>query len=455
MGKYFGTDGFRGKAGEKLNSYHAFKIGRFLGWYYSKNHADGTRARIIIGKDTRRSSYTLENGLAAGITASGADAYLMHVTTTPSVSFITRDEHFDCGIMVSASHNAFYDNGIKLINYDGEKMDDEVQEEIEKYLDSEKDYVPYASEDKIGKTEDFYFGRNRYIGFLSSMAVKSFENCRVALDCSNGSAWMIARAVFDALGAKSRVINNTPNGLNINKDCGSTHIESLQQFVVDNMLDVGFAFDGDADRCLAVDENGKVVNGDQIIYICAKYFKEHNMLPKNKVVVTIMSNMGLFNALDKEGIGYEKTKVGDRYVYENMKENGFVVGGEQSGHIIFSQHARTGDGILTAIMLMNVMIKTQLPLSILAKNCQMLPQVLKNVEVDDKEATLNDEKVIAAVNECTEKLGKDGRVLLRASGTEPVLRVMSEAVEDKMAEAQVDYIIGAMAQSGHLITIRK
>ncbi len=455
MGKYFGTDGFRGKAGADLNSYHAFKIGRYLGWYYGKNHENGERAKIVIGKDTRRSSYTLENGLAAGITASGADAYLLHVTTTPSVSFITRDEGFDCGIMVSASHNPYYDNGIKLMNGEGEKMDDALQDEIEKYIDSAEDYIPYAQDDKVGKTEDFYFGRNRYIGYLSEQAEKSFENCRVALDCSNGSAWMIARAVFDALGAKSQVINNQPNGLNVNLNCGSTHIEGLQKFVVDNMLDVGFAFDGDADRCLAVDEKGNVVNGDKIIYICAKYLKEHNRLPENKVVVTVMSNFGLFKALDVAGIGYEKTKVGDRYVYENMKENGYVLGGEQSGHIIFSKRAHTGDGVLTAIMLMNVMIKTQLPLSILAQNCEMYPQVLKNVVVDDKKATLADEKVQAAVDECTKNLGETGRVLLRASGTEPVLRVMAEAGTDEEAEKNVDYIIAAMAQSGHLVEIRK
>lgn len=455
MGKYFGTDGFRGKAGEDLRSEHAFKIGRYLGWYYGQKHPEGERAKIVIGKDTRRSSYTFENALAAGITASGADAYLLHVTTTPSVSFITNDEGFDCGIMVSASHNPYYDNGIKLLNGEGEKMDDEVQDEIERYMDSDEDYIPYATEDKIGKTEDHYFGRNRYIGFLAGLAAKSFENCRVGLDCANGSAWMIARAVFDALGAKSQVINNQPNGTNVNDNCGSTHIEGLQKFVVDNMLDVGFAFDGDADRCLAVDENGNIVNGDKIIYICAKYFKEHNQLPNNKVVVTIMSNFGLFKALDKVGIGYEKTKVGDRYVYENMKENDYVIGGEQSGHIIFRQHAHTGDGILTAIMLMNVMIKTQLPLSILAQNCEMYPQVLKNVVVDDKEATLDDPKVQEVVQQCGDKLGDTGRVLLRASGTEPVLRVMAEAGTDKEAEENVDLIIAAMAQSGHLVEVRK
>ena len=455
MGKYFGTDGFRGKAGAELNSGHAFKIGRYLGWFYGKNHENDERAKIVIGKDTRRSSYTLENAIAAGITASGADAYLLHVTTTPSVSFITRDEGFDCGIMVSASHNPFFDNGIKLMNGEGEKMDESVEKEIEAYIDSAEDYIPYAQDDKIGKTEDFYFGRNRYIGYLSEQAEKSFENCRVGLDCSNGSAWMIARAVFDALGAKSQVINNQPNGLNVNLNCGSTHIEGLQKFVVDNMLDVGFAFDGDADRCLAVDEKGNVVNGDKIIYICGKYLKEHNRLPGNKVVVTVMSNFGLFKALDVAGIGYEKTKVGDKYVYENMKANDYVLGGEQSGHIIFSKRAHTGDGILTAIMLMNVMIKTQLPLSILAQNCEMYPQVLKNVVVDDKEATLADAAVQKAVDECTEKLGATGRVLLRASGTEPVLRVMAEAGTDEEAGENVDHIIAAMAQSGHLVEIRK
>ncbi|MCF0143118.1 MAG: phosphoglucosamine mutase [Parasporobacterium sp.] len=455
MGKYFGTDGFRGKAGKDLTGLHAFKTGRYLGWYFTKNRKDGQRARIVIGKDTRRSSYMIENALAAGITASGADAHLLHVTTTPSVSFITRDEGFDCGIMVSASHNAYYDNGIKLVNSEGEKMSEDLTKEIEKYIDSPEDYIPYATDAAIGKVEDFYFGRNRYIGYLVGLAAKSFENCRVGIDCANGSAWMIGRAVFDALGAKVQVINNQPDGTNVNKDCGSTHLESLQKFVVDNMLDVGFAFDGDADRCLAVDEKGNVINGDQIIYLCAKYMKEHNQLKNDTVVATIMSNFGLFKALDRLDIKYEKTNVGDKYVYENIKANGHSLGGEQSGHIIFSQHAHTGDGILTAIMIMNVMIKTQLPLSMLASGCQMMPQVLKNVVVDDKEKTLNDPVVVQACGECTETLGDTGRILLRASGTEPVLRVMAEAGTDEIAEDKVDYIIGAIARSGHLLEIRK
>ncbi|MBQ9815493.1 MAG: phosphoglucosamine mutase [Lachnospiraceae bacterium] len=455
MGKYFGTDGFRGKAGGALNAEHAYKIGRFLGWYYGQNHTDGNRARIVIGKDTRRSSYMFENALSAGITASGADAFLLHVTTTPSVSFITRDENFDCGIMVSASHNPFYDNGIKLLNGEGEKMEDEVIAEVEKYLDSAEDYIPYAVEDKIGKTEDHYFGRNRYIGYLVSQAMKSFENCRVGIDCANGSAWMIGRAVFDALGAKTNVINNQPDGTNVNKNCGSTHIEGLQKYVVDNMLDVGFAFDGDADRCLAVDEKGNLVNGDKIMYICGKYMKERNQLPNDTVVVTVMSNLGLIKALEKAGIKTEVTDVGDKNVYENMKKNGHALGGEESGHIIFRQHARTGDGILTAIMIMNVMIKTQLPLSLLAKGCEELPQARKNVVIDSKEGTMADPKVIAAIEQCKAELGDSGRMLVRPSGTEPVIRVMSEAVNAQDAIEKVDYVVGAMAASGHLIEIKK
>lgn len=453
MSKYFGTDGFRGKAGKDLTAEHAFKVGRFLGWYYSKDKE--STARIVIGKDTRKSSYMYENALTAGITSSGADAYLLHVTTTPCVSFITRTENFDCGVMISASHNPYYDNGIKLVNGIGEKMDDDVQNAIEDYIDGKLDEIPYATEDKIGKAIDFYTGKNRYIGYLTSITSASFENYKVALDCANGSSWTIAKSVFDALGAKSYVINNTPDGTNINNGCGSTHIEGLQQYVKENNLHVGFAFDGDADRCLAVDELGNVVNGDKIIYICAKYFKNRNQLPSNTVVTTVMSNFGLYKALDRIGIQYEKTAVGDRYVYENMKENDHLIGGEQSGHIIFRKFAHTGDGLVTAIMLMTVLIETQLPLSTLAADVRMYPQVLKNVVVDDKDATLKDEAVVAATQECTVRLGDSGRVLLRKSGTEPVLRVMAEAGSAAECEENVDYIIDAMRKTGHLIEVRK
>ena len=447
MGKYFGTDGFRGKAGVVLTAEHAFKIGRFLGWYYKGD----TKAKIVIGKDTRRSSYMYENALASGIVSSGSDAYLLHVTTTPCVSYITRTENFDCGIMISASHNPFGDNGIKLMNGDGEKMDDELQDRIEKFIDGEgDDDVSWAVGENIGCTVDYYSGRNKYIGYLVNLSERNyFSDRKVALDCANGSSWMIGRAVFDALGAKTYVINNEPNGVNINLGCGSTHIEGLQEFVKDHKLDVGFAFDGDADRCLAVDENGEVVNGDVIMYICAKHMKRIGKLPSNTVVTTVMSNFGLYKALDKAGIKYEKTAVGDRYVYENMKEFNHMIGGEQSGHVIFREVARTGDGLITAIMLMSVLIETQLPLSVLASEVTMYPQVLKNVVVDDKSATLEDPEVIAAVDKCTEVLGDNGRVLLRASGTEPVLRVMSEAGTLDECEEQVDYIIDAMKKSNH------
>ena len=454
MGKYFGTDGFRGKAGVDLTAEHAFKTGRFLGWYYSRNHKD-ERARIVIGKDTRRSSYMYESALAAGIASSGADAYLLHVTTTPCVSFITRTENFDCGVMISASHNPFYDNGIKLMNGIGEKMDDELQDELEAYIDGDPDSIPYAAEDKIGCTIDFYSGRNRYIGYLTSLATRSFSDHKIALDCANGSTWMIGRAVFDALGAKTYVINDKPDGLNVNLHCGSTHIEGLQQYVRENKLDVGFAFDGDADRCLAVDELGNVVNGDHIMYICAKYLKNRGQLPSNTVVTTVMSNFGLYKALDRIGISYEKTAVGDRYVYENMKENDHLIGGEQSGHVIFRKYAHTGDGLITAIMLMGVLIDTQLPLSVLAGEMTMYPQVLKNVKVDDKDGTMADPAVQAAVDACTERLGANGRVLLRKSGTEPVLRVMAEAGSLAECETNVDAIIAAMDASGHLIEVKK
>ena len=450
MGKYFGTDGFRGESGVVLTAEHAFKIGRYLGWHYSRNG----QARIVIGKDTRRSSYMYENALAAGIPSSGANASLLHVTTTPCVSYITRTDGFDCGVMISASHNPYTDNGIKLMNGDGEKMDDALQDEIEKYIDGEIEEIPFATGEGIGCTVDYYTGRNRYIGYLTNVATKSFENRKVALDCSNGSAWMIARSVFDALGAKTLVINNEPNGTNINRGCGSTHIEGLQEFVKSNSVDVGFAFDGDADRCLAVDENGNVVNGDQIMYICAKHLKKNGQLPSNTVVTTIMSNFGLYKALDRIGIGYEKTAVGDRFVYENMKENDHLIGGENSGHVIFRKYARTGDGILTAIMVMMVMIETQLPLSVLASEVEMFPQVLKNVVVDDKKATMDDPAVKLQVESCTAELGDSGRVLLRPSGTEPVLRVMSEAPTYEICEKHVDAIIESMKKNGHLVKIK-
>ena len=453
MGKYFGTDGFRGEAGVGLRADHAFQIGRFLGWYYAVK-LQKENARIVIGKDTRRSSYTFESALAAGITASGADVYLLHVTTTPCVCFITRTENFNCGVMISASHNPFSDNGIKLINENGEKMDDAFQEELEAYLDGSPATLPWARGAGIGKTVDFYSGRNRYIGYLTSLPERSFEKHKVALDCANGSAWMIARTVFDALGAKTCVLSDKPDGTNINAACGSTHIEGLCSYVRENHVDVGFAFDGDADRCLAVDELGQVVDGDKIMYICAKYFKEKGRLPSNTVVTTVMSNFGLYKALDKAGIAYEKTAVGDRYVYECMKENDHLIGGEQSGHIIFRKFAHTGDGILTALMVMGVMIETNLPLSALAAGVVAYPQVLKNVVVDDKDAALAEPAVAAAVEKCAAELGDNGRVLLRKSGTEPVLRVMAEAGSDAQCETQVDAIIAAMRESGHLIEVR-
>ncbi len=450
MGRYFGTDGFRGKAGVVLTAEHAFKIGRFLGRYYSKDH----KARIVIGKDTRRSSYTLEAALSSGITSSGGESYLLHVTTTPCVSYITRTENFDCGIMISASHNPFYDNGIKLMNSDGEKMEDEIQAMIEDYLDGVIPEIEWSTDSEIGVANDYYSGRNRYMGYLTGIASMSYEKWRIGLDLANGSTWMIGQSVFNALGAHTYVINNSPDGTNVNLNCGSTHIEGLQKFVRDNHLDIGFAFDGDADRCLAVDEYGDVVNGDAIMYICAKHMKNKGILPNNAVVTTVMSNFGLYKAFDKIGISYEKTAVGDRYVYENMKANGHMLGGEQSGHVIFRKYAHTGDGLVTSIMLMEVLNDTQLPLSVLASDVKMYPQVLKNVEVDDKDETLEDDAVKDAVKKCEEELGTDGRVLLRKSGTEPVLRVMSEAATYKDCEKYVDLIIDAMKTSGHLQKVR-
>ena len=444
MGKYFGTDGFRGEANVVLTVEHAFKVGRYLGWYFGQEH----KARIVIGKDTRRSSYMFEYALAAGLTASGADAYLLHVTTTPSVSYVVRTEDFDCGLMISASHNPYYDNGIKVINSEGHKMEAEVEAKIEAYIDGEIDEIPLATKENIGRTVDYAAGRNRYIGHLISLATRSFKDMRVGLDCANGSASSVAKSVFDALGAKTYVINNEPNGVNINTNCGSTHIEVLQEYVKEKHLDVGFAYDGDADRCIAVDENGNVVDGDRIIYVCGKYLMEQGKLKDNTVVTTIMSNLGLYKACDKIGMKYEQTAVGDKYVYENMLKNGYVLGGEQSGHIIFSKHARTGDGILTSLMVMEAIIEKKQTLGTLADEVKIFPQLLKNVRVKDKKTALDNAAVQAAVEKAAEELGTDGRILIRESGTEPVIRVMVEAASDEICEKYVDSVVKVIESEG-------
>ena len=447
MGKYFGTDGFRGEANVTLTVEDAYKVGRFLGWYYGqKTKAD--RCRVVIGKDTRRSSYMFEYSLVSGLTASGADVYLLHVTTTPSVSYVVRTEEFDCGIMISASHNSYYDNGIKVINGRGEKLEEETIEKIESYLDGEMGEIPFAKRDAIGRTVDYAAGRNRYIGYLISLATRSFKNMRVGLDCANGSASAIAKNVFDALGAETHVINNTPDGLNINTNCGSTHIEGLQKYVVENHLDVGFAYDGDADRCLAVDSEGKLVDGDKILYVCGKYMKEQGTLVNNTVVTTVMSNFGLYKAFEREGISYEKTAVGDKYVYENMSQNGHCLGGEQSGHIIFSKHATTGDGILTSLMVMEVLIDKKLPLSTLTAEVVIYPQLLKNVRVANKAAAKANPAVQKAIEDVAEALGDDGRILVRESGTEPVIRVMVEAPDDATCAKYVDQVVSVMHKEG-------
>ena len=450
MGKYFGTDGFRGEANVTLTVDHAFKVGRFLGWYYGKNHENG-KAKIVIGKDTRRSSYMFEYSLVAGLTASGADAYLLHVTTTPSVSYVARTEDFDCGIMISASHNPFYDNGIKLINAAGEKMKEDVIAEIEKYLDGELGEIPYATRENIGCTVDYTAGRNRYMGYLMSLAIYSFKGIRVGLDASNGSAWTLAKAVFDALGAKTYVINAAPDGTNINTNCGSTHIEGLQDLVRREHLDVGFALDGDADRCLCVDEKGEVITGDHILYIYGCYMKDRDKLVGNKVVTTVMSNFGLYKAFDAVGIEYEKTKVGDKYVYECMSENGYRIGGEQSGHIIFSKYATTGDGIITALKMMEVMLAKKKTLSELAAPLVIYPQVLKNIRVTDKTQAQDDADVKAAVEAVANALGADGRILVRESGTEPVVRVMVEAGSTEECEKYVDQVIEVIKSKGYAV----
>lgn len=444
--KYFGTDGFRGEANVDLNVEHAYKIGRYLGWYYGKRQ--NKKAKVVIGKDTRRSSYMFEYSLVAGLTASGADVSLLHVTTTPSVSFVVRTEDFDCGIMISASHNPYYDNGIKIINEKGYKMEAEVEEQIERYIDGEIEELPLAKREEIGRTIDHSAGRNHYIGYLISTATRSFKEFRIGLDCSNGSASAIAKSVFDALGAKTYVINNEPDGFNINTNCGSTHIEVLQEYVKKHQLDVGFAYDGDADRCIAVDNEGNVVDGDLILYICGTYLKEKGSLVNNTVVTTIMSNMGLYKAFDKAGISYEKTAVGDKYVFQNMMEHGHCLGGEQSGHIIFSKYGTTGDGIMTSLRIMEAITEKKQDLATLTKEVRIYPQLLQNVRVKDKAQTRSDEAVIQAIKRVEEQLGTDGRILVRESGTEPVIRVMVEASTDELCKQYVDEVVQVIKNQG-------
>lgn len=461
MGKYFGTDGFRGEANENLTADHAYKIGRFLGWYYGelkRRNGDDTPARIVIGKDTRRSSYMFEYTLVGGLVASGADAYLLHVTTTPSVAYVARTDNFDCGIMISASHNPYYDNGIKLINGNGEKMEEETIALVEDYLDGKVEVfgetyeeVPYAHKNRIGCTVDYVAGRNRYVGYLISLGMYSFKGKKVGLDCANGSSWNIAKAVFDALGAKTYVINAQPDGTNINNNAGSTHIEGLQKYVVENGLDVGFAYDGDADRCLCVDEKGNLVDGDAILYIYGQYMKERGKLLTNTVVTTVMSNFGLYKAFDELGIGYAKTAVGDKYVYEYMNQNGCRIGGEQSGHIIFSKYASTGDGILTSLKMMEVMMAKKAKMSQLTEGLSIYPQVLENVRVLDKTAAQEDPDVKAAVKAVEEALGDTGRILVRESGTEPLLRVMVEAETEECCRKYVDQIVSVVKAKGHVV----
>ena len=445
MGKYFGTDGFRGEANVVLTVEHAFKIGRYLGWYYGKEH----KCRVVIGKDTRRSSYMFEYSLVAGLVSSGADAYLLHVTTTPSVSYVVRTEDFDCGIMISASHNPYYDNGIKLINNRGEKMSESIILDIENYLDGNAPEIPLSTGENIGCTVDYALGRNRYTGYIISIARNSYKDKKIGLDCSNGSTWMLAKSIFDTLGAKTYVIGNHPDGFNINRDCGSTHIDELRKLVKDNGLDIGFAFDGDADRCLAVDENGNVLTGDHILYFCGKYLKNRDKLYKDTVVTTIMSNMGLYKAFDREGINYVKTDVGDKYVYEAMSQNGYTLGGEESGHIIFSKYASTGDGLITAIRIMDVLCDSKLPASKLSDGLTIYPQLTKNVRVADKDAVLNDADVMKAKLEVEAELSDNGRLLLRKSGTEPVIRVMCEAETDELCKLYVNRIIDKIIEKGY------
>lgn len=444
--KYFGTDGFRGDANKDLTLYHAIKIGRFLGDYFNKNN--NGKGKIVIGKDTRRSSYMFEDALSCGITSSGSDAYLLHVTTTPSVSYIVRSEEFDCGVMITASHNPYHDNGIKIINSNGEKMDNEFLEKLEAYIDSDIEDIDLKTGNEIGRTKDYIGGRNRYIAYLIQTVTKSFKGKKVGLDCANGAASSIVKSVYNALGAETYVINNDPNGFNINVDCGSTHIEVLQKYVKENNLDCGFAFDGDADRCIGVDENGDIMDGDAILYICGKYMKEEGALESNTVVTTIMSNIGLYKAFDKIGINYSKTSVGDKYVHLEMNENGYELGGEQSGHIIFSKYANTGDGILTSLRMMEAMIDSKSTFSKLKGDLKIYPQILKNVRVKDKKNVLNDDNIKKIIEKEEKNLKDSGRILVRESGTEPLIRVMAEAETKEIAEMSVDKIVEAIEESG-------
>ncbi len=460
--KYFGTDGFRGTANKNLTADHAFKVGRFLGWYYQSAISGARqlnqRPRIVIGKDTRRSSYMLEYALVAGITASGADVYMLHVTTTPSVSYVTKNDEFDCGIMITASHNPFYDNGIKVLNRYGEKLDDRTASLIEAYIDGEMekiglstDDIPLAEGENIGCVIDYVAGRNRYVGYLISLASHSYKSMRVGLDCANGASWMIAGSVFNALGAQTYLIGANPDGVNVNQNCGSTHIENLCKFVKENHLDVGFAFDGDADRCIAVDEKGNVVDGDKIIYIFAMRLKARGALDNDTVVTTIMSNSGLTKALKKAGIKNEQTAVGDRFVYERMLEGNFRLGGEQSGHIIMRKYATTGDGILTAIMLAEEMRENKATLSELAAPVVLFPQKLKNYKVTSKDAVMADKDVLAVVDKINDELCGNGRIILRKSGTEPLIRVMAECEDESACDAYIDRVAERMAEKGLLI----
>lgn len=459
MGRYFGTDGFRGEANVGLTADHAYTVGRFLGWYYGelkRQKGDTSAPRVVIGKDTRRSSYMFEYSLVGGLVASGADAYLLHVTTTPSVAYVTRVDEFDCGVMITASHNPFYDNGIKLLNGNGEKMDEKTIGLVEDYIDGNLtafgkkwDSIPFATKDSIGCTVDYVSGRNRYVGYLISLGLYSFKGMKVGLDCANGASWNIAKSVFDALGATTYVINDEPNGTNINNNAGSTHIEGLQKFVVDKGLDVGFAYDGDADRCLCVDEKGNVVNGDHILYVYGKYMKDKGELVNNTVVTTVMSNFGLYKAFDEAGIDYAKTAVGDKYVYEYMTENNCVIGGEQSGHIIFSKYATTGDGIMTSIKMMEVMLARKKKMSELCSPLTIYPQVLENIRVTDKTAAQNDPDVVAKVDAVAKDLGDSGRILVRESGTEPVVRVMVEAEDKETCRNYVESVIRVIKDKGY------
>ncbi|MCM3716088.1 phosphoglucosamine mutase [Halalkalibacter oceani] len=436
MGNYFGTDGVRGVANTELTPELAFKLGR-MGGYVLTKHTE--KPRVIIGRDTRISGEMLESALIAGLLSIGAEVMRLGVISTPGVAFLTKALSANAGVMISASHNPVPDNGIKFFGPDGFKLLDEQEQEIERYLDSE-DELPRPTGGALGQVSDYYEGGQKYLQFLKQTVQEDFSGIHIALDCAHGSASSLAPHLFADLEADISTMGTAPNGVNINDGCGSTHPEALSTFVLERGAQIGLAFDGDADRLIAVDEKGQIVDGDKIMFICAKYMKEQGWLKHGTVVSTVMSNLGFYKALEEEGIIAKQTAVGDRYVMEEMRKGGYNLGGEQSGHIIFLDHITTGDGLLSALQLVNIMKMTNKPLSELAAQMQTYPQKLVNIRVSDKHAVSENEAVKAAIDKVEDDMNGEGRVLVRPSGTEPLVRVMVEAQSEELCDRYVDEI---------------